>query len=108
MEVMRHVLLWRLWSFRNLLEVMEAMRRVLLCDGGDALCAALYTGDCGGWDRFVRGDGGDGGDAPCAALYAGGCSGWDRFVRGDGGDGGDALHVTLHAGGCRVFEICWM
>ena len=49
---------------------MEVMRRVLLCDGGDggdALCAALYIGGCGGWDRFARGD------AVHVILHAGGC-----------------------------------
>ena len=40
--------------------------------GGDALCAALHAGDCGGWALFARGVGGD---AVYATLYAGGCDG---------------------------------
>ena len=69
-EIMCCVLLY-------LLEVPEVMRSVLLCMledvGGDALCAALYTGGCRGWLRLLAGGvGGAGGDALCATLCAGG------------------------------------
>ena len=53
-----------------LLEVLDAMRRVLLCiREGD-------VGDVGGGESV--GDGG--GDALCASLYAGGRGGWDLFA----------------------------
>src|SRR5947208_3560416 len=92
-----------------LLEVLEAMRCVLLCileavEGGlcfgrcrragdavgDALCALLYAvkvrSVCGGVGS-VGGTGRDtlcatlyvGGDALCAALYTGGCGGLGLF-----------------------------
>ena len=50
--------------------------------GGDALCATLYAGGCGGWAQFargVRGAEGAGGDAQCTTLYAEGCGGWAQF-----------------------------
>ena len=53
-------------------EVLEVMRRVLLCLPEVMRCATLYGGGCGGCALFV---GGCGGDAPCAALYAGGSGG---------------------------------
>ncbi len=83
--------------------VMEAMRRVLLCDG-DAPCAALYSGGCGGQDRFARGDGGDGGDALHVTLHAGGCGGWARFAGGDGDDA-SVLFCMLEAVECELSSL---
>src|SRR6266480_1313636 len=56
---------------------------VAQCTGGargDALCAVLYAGGCGGWALFARDAGGV---ALCVTLYA----------RGIGGAGGNALCV---------------
>jgi len=49
----------------EVLDVLEAMKVL----GGNALCAVLYTGGCGGCVLFA---GGVGGNAQCATLYAGG------------------------------------
>jgi len=60
--------------------------------GGDALCATLYAGGCGGWALFVggvRGAVGARGYALSLTLLAGGA----------GGTGGYALCLTLLAGG---------
>jgi len=48
--------------------------------GGDAPCANLYAGGCGGYALFAGGAAGVGGDAMCATLYARGCGGYVLFV----------------------------
>ncbi len=126
---------WRLWGFRNLLDVLEVpevIRCLLLCmlevvelskfdggvgragrAGGDALCATLYAGRCGGWARFAE-------MTRCMLLWlleaeeVMRCAirmleivGFSKFAGRTGGAGGDTLRATLYAGGCGVFEICW-
>ncbi len=75
--------------------------------GGDAPCAILYAGDCGGWVLFAIGAGGDGGDAPCATLYAGGWRGWALFAGGAESD--EVMRCGLL---CMLEavegELCWL
>src|SRR6266480_2302458 len=55
--------------------------------------------------------GGGGGDALCATLYAGGCGGVLCLLEDVGGARGDAMCATLYAGGLRrlwrVCSVCW-
>jgi len=74
----------------ELLEVLEVMRRVLLCVMEAVECELCFAGGIeGAGDSEGAGGsedaGGGGGDALCATLYAGGDE------DGTGGGGGDAL-----------------